>query len=68
MQQLEMKDNINTAQNSRIERCPKCDKTFNHNQFVDHLFYSKECMRKYWEEEEKTHSVRMRHKKKFTLS
>jgi len=47
------------------EKCPKCGRLFNHVQFVDHLFSSKECMRKYWEEEEKTHSVRMRHKKKF---
>ncbi len=67
MQQLEMKNDSNIAQSSRTETCPKCGKTFNHERFVDHLFSSKECMRKYWEEEEKTHSVRMRHKKKFGL-
>jgi hypothetical protein len=68
MQQLEMKNNSNKAQSIRTETCPKCDKTFNHERFVDHLFSSKECMRIYWEEEEKTHSVRMRHKKKFGVS
>jgi len=69
MQQLEMnKNESNTSRSSGTERCPNCGKTFNHGRFVDHLFSSKECMRKYWEEEEKTHSVRMRHKKKFGLS
>jgi len=61
IQQLDF-NNGGTAMEA--ERCPKCGKSFSHQRFIDHLFSSKECMRKYWEEEEKTHSVRMRHKKK----
>jgi hypothetical protein len=45
--------------------CPQCGKSFRHSTFVDHLFASKDCMRKYWEEEEKTHAVRMRHRSRF---
>ena len=52
-----------TAANT-LQFCPQCQKGFRHTDFVNHLFGSKECMRKYWEEEEKSHSHRLRRKGK----
>ena len=50
-----------------FERCLVCKRGFKHEAFIDHLFASKDCMRKYWEEEEKTHAIRMRHRNKLNL-
>ena len=44
-----------------LETCDECGRSFTRTQFLDHLFRDKDCMRKYWEEEEKTHVFRLRH-------
>jgi len=44
-----------------LETCVVCERSFSHSQFLDHLFRNKDCMRRYWEEEEKTHVFRLRH-------
>ena len=49
---------------SNQETCSVCGKSFSHTSDVDHLFLNKECMRRYWQEEEKTHIYRLRHRVK----
>ncbi len=44
-----------------LESCGECGRSFARSQFLDHLFRNKDCMRRYWEEEEKTHVFRLRH-------
>jgi len=44
-----------------LETCGECGRSFGRTQFLDHLFRNKDCMRRYWEEEEKTHVFRLRH-------
>ena len=43
-----------------FDTCRECGKTFPHSSYLDHLFQNKECMRRYWHEEEKTHVFRLR--------
>ncbi len=50
-----------------LEKCSECGKSFVHSRFIDHLFHGRECMRRYWEEEEKTHVYRLRHRLARTL-
>jgi hypothetical protein len=40
--------------------CPNCGKKFSNFGFSDHLFSSKDCMRRFWDEEEKDGAVRRR--------
>jgi Zn-finger nucleic acid-binding protein len=47
---------------AKIEVCPSCGGSFTQKGYLDHLFLKKECMRKYWEEEEKNHISRLRHR------
>ncbi len=47
---------------SDFEVCPACGRSFRHKDFLDHLFTSKSCMRAYWQEEERTHAYRVRHR------
>ncbi|HZW58048.1 MAG TPA: hypothetical protein VFF30_17285 [Nitrososphaerales archaeon] len=49
------------------DTCPECGRTFGHSAFLDHLFANKECMRRYWKEEEKTHVYRLRHRVKANI-
>ena len=58
-QEQEQQQEVNPGQS--LESCEVCGRTFRHSQFVDHLFKSRECMKRYWEEEEKTHVYRLRH-------
>ena len=44
-----------------LQTCGECGRSFTRSQFLDHLFHNKDCMRRYWEEEEKTHVFRLRH-------
>ena len=44
-----------------FEVCPACGRSYRHKN-LDHLFVSKTCMRAYWQEEERTHAYRVRHK------
>lgn len=50
------------AESSKFEACPVCGKKFTHSSYLDHLFKNKECMRKFWKEEEKEHVFRLRHR------
>jgi hypothetical protein len=59
-QEAPNKNNENPA--SDFEVCPACGRTFRHKEFLDHLFASKSCMRAYWQEEERTHAYRVRHR------
>jgi hypothetical protein len=52
---------VRLAPADNLDSCNACGRSFTHSQFLDHLFHSKDCMRKYWEEEEKTHVFRLRH-------
>ncbi|MHB8568127.1 MAG: hypothetical protein ACYC7D_11970 [Nitrososphaerales archaeon] len=52
------------AQTQTLETCAECGRSFAHTAFLNHLFASKECMKKYWKEEEKTHVYRLRHRVK----
>lgn len=45
-----------------LEYCPICQKAYRHKEYLDHLFQNKECMRSYWQEEERTHAYRVRHR------
>ncbi|MDH2899528.1 MAG: hypothetical protein PXY39_01005 [archaeon] len=45
-----------------LEFCPVCQREYRHKDFLDHLFRNKECMRSYWQEEERTHAYRVRHR------
>jgi hypothetical protein len=45
-----------------FEVCPACGRSLRHKDFLDHLFVSKGCMRAYWQEEERTHAYRVRHR------
>jgi hypothetical protein len=45
-----------------FEVCPACGRSLRHKDFLDHLFVSKSCMRAYWQEEERTHAYRVRHR------
>jgi hypothetical protein len=45
-----------------FEVCPACGRSLRHKDFLDHLFASKGCMRAYWQEEERTHAYRVRHR------
>jgi hypothetical protein len=45
-----------------LEYCPVCQRGYRHKDYLDHLFQSKECMRSYWQEEERTHAYRVRHR------
>jgi hypothetical protein len=45
-----------------LEYCPVCQKGYRHKDYLDHLFRNKECMRSYWQEEERTHAYRVRHR------
>jgi len=45
-----------------METCPECGGTFTQKGYLDHLFAKRDCMRKYWEEEEKNHISRLRHR------
>jgi hypothetical protein len=47
---------------SDFEVCPACGRSLRHKDFLDHLFVSKGCMRAYWQEEERTHAYRVRHR------
>jgi hypothetical protein len=42
--------------------CPGCRRSFTHKEYVDHLFHEKECMRAYWQEEERMHAYNVRHR------
>lgn len=44
----------------RIETCGVCGQRFGYQGYLDHLFINKDCMRKYWEDEEKNHISRLR--------
>jgi hypothetical protein len=45
-----------------LEYCPVCQRGYRHKDYLDHLFRNKECMRSYWQEEERTHAYRVRHR------
>ncbi len=45
---------------ARVEICQSCGNSFTHQGYLDHLFANKECMRRYWEDEEKNHISRLR--------
>jgi hypothetical protein len=47
---------------SGIEYCAVCQREYRHKDYLDHLFRNKECMRAYWQEEERTHAYRVRHR------
>jgi len=47
---------------SGLEYCPVCHREYRHKDYLDHLFQNKECMRSYWQEEERTHAYRVRHR------
>ncbi|MHB1909076.1 MAG: hypothetical protein ACYCQJ_09450 [Nitrososphaerales archaeon] len=47
---------------SGLEYCPICQRGYKHKDYLDHLFQNKECMRSYWQEEERTHAYRVRHR------
>jgi queuine/archaeosine tRNA-ribosyltransferase len=47
---------------SGVEYCPVCQREYRHKDYLDHLFRNKECMRAYWQEEERTHAYRVRHR------
>lgn len=51
------------SESSGLETCTECGKSFSHSSYLDHLFRNKDCMRRYWQEEEKTHVYRLRHHK-----
>lgn len=44
----------------RMETCVVCGRKFNNQGYLDHLFLNKDCMRRYWDEEEKNHISRLR--------
>ena len=44
----------------KMETCSVCGSKFTHQGYLDHLFSNKDCMRKYWEDEEKNHISRLR--------
>jgi len=46
----------------KMETCPECGGDFTQKGYLDHLFAKRDCMRKYWEEEEKNHISRLRHR------
>jgi len=46
----------------KMETCPECGGAFTQKGYLDHLFAKRDCMRKYWEEEEKNHISRLRHR------
>jgi len=50
------------SQETNLEFCTVCRKSFRHKEYLDHLFLNKECMRAYWREEERTHAYRVRHR------
>ena len=45
-----------------MEYCPVCQREYRHKDYLDHLFQNKDCMRSYWQEEERTHAYRVRHR------
>ena len=51
----------------KIETCSVCGSKFSHQVYLDHLFSNKECMRKYWEDEEKNHISRLRQRTSRTI-
>jgi Zn-finger nucleic acid-binding protein len=52
----------NGSGSAKMETCPECGGSFSQKGYLDHLFLKRECMRKYWEEEEKNHISRLRHR------
>ena len=44
----------------KMEICTVCGSKLGHQAYLDHLFSNKDCMRKYWEDEEKNHISRLR--------
>jgi len=54
----------NQAAFPRTEKCGECGRSFSHSAYIDHLFKNRECMRRYWKDEEKTHIYRLRHRTK----
>lgn len=63
--QVQINENKDKVIDIEEETCLCCGKSLPHTGFVNHLFASRDCMRKYWEDEEKTHAVRMRHRGRF---
>src|SRR5579875_3171479 len=43
-----------------LRSCIQCGRSFSHKAYLDHLFVNKECMRKYWEEEDRNRAIRRR--------
>jgi|GEM_PF-2460607 membrane protease subunit (stomatin/prohibitin family) len=47
-------------QAANMRACPQCGRVFSRTAFVDHLFKNKDCMRRFWDDEEKDGAVKRR--------
>lgn len=57
-----MSINQAAVENPSLETCMVCGRELTHRAYLDHLFKNKECMKKFWKEEEKMHVFRLRHR------
>ena len=51
---------VDESSASKLDICPECGRSYPHASYLDHLFQNKDCMRRYWQDEEKTHIFRLR--------
>jgi protein-arginine kinase activator protein McsA len=56
----ETRQGYDSQRHENLRTCPNCGRKFSNIAFGNHLFSSKECMRRFWDEEEKDGAVRRR--------
>lgn len=50
------------TQSQEVIVCQECNQRLTHREYLDHLFENKDCMRSYWQEEERMHAYNVRHR------